>query len=634
MALSPVHFARFSQNMRAHSLLTALRLNQRALFATQDQLATGLRFEQPSADPVGAARVINLDRRLGWIDRVKANLGQVNATLNETDSAMQDALTLLTDVQGHIVQATGDTLSADERLALVPVIDAMLAQLVAIGNRKYLNTYLFAGHGTTAPFALEQGGVVYSGDDNARRTLVDTDQTEDSFTIPGFEFFGAGATVVRGTVELGPAVTSDTRIVDLVSGRGGDVQLGRLRVTTPSGDIEIDLRGAATVGDVVDMLNATLPASVRASSGPAGIALIAVNGGFNVEIAEVGGGQMAADLGLLTGGLADRMQPVRAKLTPRTRLPDLNGGAGFNLLGGMVIRNGDRTATLQLDDAQTVEELLNRINESDVGVWARIAADGQRLELISRISGVDLAIEENGGPAAGNLGLRTFHAGTRLSELNGGRGVETVSGGDIRFTTASGATFDVGLAGATTVQDVLNRINTGTGGAVLATLAAVGNGLVLVDRTPGMGAFSVTALNDSPALRDFGLDGTPVGRVLTGRDVHTLRVDGPFTALLELREALAQDDRDGLVVAGQRFDRVLKQMQVVQGRMASRAKSMSDRLTRVEAESDATKALISDVRDVDFSEAAVRFQQLQTALQANLTVAGRIMNLSLLDYLR
>jgi flagellar hook-associated protein 3 FlgL len=634
MALSPVHFARFSQNMRAHSLLTALRLNQRALFATQDQLATGLRFEQPSADPVGAARVINLDRRLGWIDRVKANLGQVNATLNETDSAMQDALTLLTDVQGHIVQATGDTLSADERLALVPVIDAMLAQLVAIGNRKYLNTHLFAGHGTTAPFALEQGGVVYSGDDNARRTLVDTDQTEDSFTIPGFEFFGAGATVVRGTVELGPAVTSDTRIVDLVSGRGGDVQLGRLRVTTPSGDIEIDLRGAATVGDVVDMLNATLPASVRASSGPAGIALIAVNGGFNVEIAEVGGGQMAADLGLLTGGLADRMQPVRAKLTPRTRLPDLNGGAGFNLLGGMVIRNGDRTATLQLDDAQTVEELLNRINESDVGVWARIAADGQRLELISRISGVDLAIEENGGPAAGNLGLRTFHAGTRLSELNGGRGVETVSGGDIRFTTASGATFDVGLAGATTVQDVLNRINTGTGGAVLATLAAVGNGLVLVDRTPGMGAFSVTALNDSPALRDFGLDGTPVGRVLTGRDVHTLRVDGPFTALLELREALAQDDRDGLVVAGQRFDRVLKQMQVVQGRMASRAKSMSDRLTRVEAESDATKALISDVRDVDFSEAAVRFQQLQTALQANLTVAGRIMNLSLLDYLR
>jgi len=32
----------------------------------------------------------------------------------------------------------------------------------------------------------------------------------------------------------------------------------------------------------------------------------------------------------------------------------------------------------------------------------------------------------------------------------------------------------------------------------------------------------------------------------------------------------------------------------------------------------ATRVLLSDVRDVDLAEAAVRFQQLQTALQANL----------------
>ncbi len=634
MALTPIHFARFSQNMRGHTLLTALRQNQRALFNTQNQLATGLRFGQPSEDPVSAARAINLDRRLGWIERVKTNLGQVNATLNETDSAMQDALNLLTEVQGHIVQATGDSLSPDERQALVPVIDSMLSQLVALGNRKYLNTYLFAGHGTTAPFALEQGGVLYRGDDNARRTLVDTDQTEDSFTVPGFEFFGAGATVVRGTVDLSPAITADTRITDLVSGRGGAVQLGRLRVTTPTGPVEIDLRGAATVGDVVDLLNAGLPASVRADVTPGGLVLRAVGGPIDIDVAEVGGGQVAADLGLLTGGLADRMQPLRAKLTPRTRLPDLNGGLGFNLGGGLVIRNGERTATLQLDDAETLEEILNRINQSDAGVWARVAADAQRLELVSRVSGVELAIEENGGPAAGALGLRTFHAGTRLSELNGGRGVETVPGGDVRITAASGATFDISLADTTTVQNVLDRINTGTGGAVRAALAVVGNGLVLVDTTLGFGPFRVEALNNSPALRDLGLDGTLAGRVLAGRDVHKLGVDGPFTALLEMREALERDDRSLLVTAGERFDRVLKQMQVVQGRLASRAKTMSDRLTRVEAESDATKTLISDVRDMDFTEAAVRFQQLQTALQANLTVAGRTMNLSLLDYLR
>ena len=59
-----------------------------------------------------------------------------------------------------------------------------------------------------------------------------------------------------------------------------------------------------------------------------------------------------------------------------------------------------------------------------------------------------------------------------------------------------------------------------------------------------------------------------------------------------------------------------------------------DRRDRVEAESTATKSLLSDVRDVDIADAAVRFQQFQTALQANMQTASRVMNLSLLDYLR
>jgi len=39
------------------------------------------------------------------------------------------------------------------------------------------------------------------------------------------------------------------------------------------------------------------------------------------------------------------------------------------------------------------------------------------------------------------------------------------------------------------------------------------------------------------------------------------------------------------------------------------------------------------VRDVDMTDAIVRFQQLQTALQANLSTASQVLNLSLLDYL-
>ena len=61
---------------------------------------------------------------------------------------------------------------------------------------------------------------------------------------------------------------------------------------------------------------------------------------------------------------------------------------------------------------------------------------------------------------------------------------------------------------------------------------------------------------------------------------------------------------------------------------------MIDRADRADYEATATEVMRSDVRDADLAEAIVRFQQMQTALQANLSTASQVMNLSLLDFLR
>jgi flagellar hook-associated protein 3 FlgL len=635
MSISAVNLARVSLNLRTQNLLQALQRTQLGLYGVQNQLSTGLRFTQPSQDPVGATHALTLQRRLGQIQQVKTNLGQVEAVANEADSAMQDALSLATEAHTLAIQSVGDTLSPEERRALVPVVDAQLSQMVTLANRRHLNTYLFSGQETGAPFTLDLGGVVYNGNGNPQSALVDTDGTQEAFTVPGVDFFGAGATTVLGTVDLDPALTLDTRIVDLDGAQGRGVELGRIRLSRPSGDVDVDLRGSATVGDLVDKLNAGLPADLRASLGARGITIRSVGGtGQQVIVREVEGGRTAGDLGLL-GTFTDARDgdPLQPRLTTRTPLSALGGGLGLDLSGGLVIRNGGQSATIALDDAQTMEEVLQRINSAGVGAWARIADDGQHLEIRSRVAGTNFSIEENGGQAATALGLRTLCAGTKLSALNGGQGVATVTGGDLRVTTSDGTVIDVSLAGATTLQGVLDRINAAGGNALQATLADQGNGLVLTDTTLGAGTFTVAALNDSPAVHDLGLDGAVAGSVLTGRDVNLQRADSPFTALLELRDALQRDDGTTLVVAGERLDRVLKQMQVVQGRMASQARSLADRSTRVDAEADGTKSLISDVQDVDFTEAAVRFQQLQTALQANLSVAARVTNMSVLDYL-
>jgi flagellar hook-associated protein 3 FlgL len=635
MAVSSVNLARISNNLRAYNLLEALRRNQVGMFRVQTSMSTGYRFQQPSDDPVRAGSANELTRQLDWMNQIQGNLDKVNAALNETDSAMSDAVDLVSQAHTLVLQAVGDTTTQDERRALVPVAQSIIDQLITLGNRKYLGTYLFAGHQATAPFELTGDGVVYSGDDQRMRTLVDTDRSEDAFTVSGQEFFGAVSAEIRGSVDLDPGLTTDTLVSDLRGGVGRGVELGRIQVSAGGAPTEIDLTGAATVGDVIDKLNAALPTGVRATLGPRGLTIgRATPGGAPISITEVAGGCTAADLGILgtfNGNVGADLDP---RLTLRTRLTDINAGSGFNLAGGFTIRNGERSATIQPDQCQTVEELLNAVNHADADVVARIGDDGRTLEIRSRVSGATLRIEENGGQAATALGLRSLAGATPLAALNDGLGIETVAGADLRITTADGRTADIDLDGARTVQDVLDRLNAAAGGAYTAGLVATGNGLLIHDNTAGGGTLSVTALNGSLAAHRLGLDGTASNGELVGRDVNPVRVDGPFTALMDLRLGLATDDRGALQAAGARFDRVMQQMRQVQGQMASRAQAMSQRRDRVETEATATKALLSDVRDVDIADAAVRFQQFQTALQANMATAARVMNLSLLDYLR
>lgn len=635
MALTPVNLARISFNQRAFNLRESLRTNQVDWYRTQNQLVTGLRFLQPSEDPLRAASAAQLERRLERLALADNNLRSVNGVLTEVESAAQEAIDLFEQARTLVVQCLSDSTSDDERAALVPVVNSVIDQLISVGNRQYLNTFLFAGHENSAPFELTNDGVIYRGDANRRATIVDSDLSTDTFTVPGQEFFSAVSGQVQGAVDLDPALTLETRISDLDGAANRGVQLGRIVVTAGAERTEIDLTGCATVGDVIDRLNAELPNGVTADIDERCI-ILRQGLGVDVSILDVGAGRTAVDLGLAgTFNAPERAGPdLNPRLTLRTQIVDLQAGAGVDLSATFVIRNGPHSATIDLSAAETLEDVLNAINHANIGAWARLGSDGATLEVVNRVSGTDFAIEENGGQTATNLGLRSFYGGTTLASLNDGSGVRTVAGNDLRIVTANGTTIDVDLDGALTIQDVIDRLNAAGGGAIAADLAATGNGLSIRDLTVGAGTLTVQALNDSPAAQDLGLDVAAAGNQILGRDVYPVRVDSPFTALLELRDGMITGDRLTLMAAGERIERVLEDMQRVQGQMASQARMMADRAERVETENVATQTLLSDVRDVDFTDATVRFQQLQNALQANLTTASKILNLSLLDYLR
>ncbi len=636
-----VNLPRISQNLRAFNLLNTVRASQTRLFDLQNQLATGLKFQRPSDDITGATAAGRFDQRLDTLKIVERNLNSANAVLGSGEQAMSDAIDLLRNARDIALQGVGDTIGADERASLSTVVESLTDQVIAVANRKHLDTFLFSGRAAGSyPFQRTDYGVQFTGDAGRLQTIVDSDLSQDTFTISGQEFFAAVSPSVQGNVDLNPAVTPDTRLADLRGSIDTGVTPGRIHVSDGTTDALIDLSGADTIGDVMDQLNAHMPDTLTATLSNNSIVINSTRADAAITI-EDDGGSTAIELGIIQATPVSVIngKDLNPRLTARSTLASLQNGAGVDLSAGLTITNGPQQAQVDLAGATTIEEVLNRINRTNIGVRAEIAPDGDHLLVRNELSGADLRVSERGGTAAAALGIRSLQTGTPLTALNHGQGVGTVQGDDFRITTADGTAVNIDLdsiAPATTgsIQDVINLLNSAGGGAITAGLSNNGGGIVIQDNTTGAGTLTIEKLGLSPAIDDLGLNVTASGGVITGTDTNGVHVNSPFSALLDLKNGLANNDREAINAASARLEAALTQMERVQGQLAAKANQMRERSSRVEDESTATQVLLSDTRDVDIADAVVNFQQVQTALQANLQTASQVLNLSLLDYLR
>jgi flagellar hook-associated protein 2 len=290
----------------------------------------------------------------------------------------------------------------------------------------------------------------------------------------------------------------------------------------------------------------------------------------------------------VSGGFQDRTSPLqagtltiesaRAQVNSRTQLDELNGHTGVHR-GSFKISNGSQEAVINISDAFTVGDVVERINAAGIQVSASVSGDGLVLKDLSGTGSV-LRVQEVGtgktaadlgfgtgfsysttGELAGDaaiylaastpvsalndgLGLRTALAGgdftidaggksisvnlsdilsttTRLGRLNHGQGVRL---GTIRVTSKDGTTATLDLSGATDINGVKQAIEGAFGGGRLSVVVS-GSRLIINDNT------DVTKLTDDQksdfiiedvtgyAARDLGFDGRSSKGKISGRDV-------------------------------------------------------------------------------------------------------------------
>lgn len=649
----PAVGTRTSNQSNITRLLFQIHNDQSAITDLQTQLSTGRRVTKPSQDPGAAIRALAAQRGLEYKSQITDNLQSADTILSTTESTLDQVQTVLTQMRGLTVEAAGNTLSDEQLGALAAQVDASLQKLVELGNAKFRDQYLFSGsHVLDSPLNGSGDTIRFSGDGFELETISDFASTIAA-NVTADDAFGVVSERVTGIEDIDPSVAPETQLAHLH--RGDGIRPGAIEINDGVFQVEIDLSDAHDLNDVIEAIEATPvgPRSLSVTLSTNGIDIEYADGlGGILRVGEVGAGNTAADLGI-NNATSSGLSPVVGTdldsiATISTRLDQLFGGTGVGDPNSLTITQGDDTYIIPTSGLNTIEDLINRVQLSGARVNASLDSSGRFLEIRSTESGSTLAIGENGSDLATTLGLRTFHAGTLVSELNLGQGIfVSETGADLVLTRNDGSEFEIDFSGVQTVDDVIQQINNNVANfnpstRIVASIATVGNGIVLTSPT-GTQQIEVRNVGGSKAAEGLGLTprgdastvGTTVGTdsVIGGSDVSGFEVEGAFTSLIRLRQAIETGRNDDIDRIASALDNDLARLSLARGHVGTRQQSI-DSIKDLNAEQQLLLTQIeSDELDADLASVISDLAGREAALQASLKVMGQTTRLTLFDYI-
>ena len=320
------------------------------------------------------------------------------------------------------------------------------------------------------------------------------------------------------------------------------------------------------------------------------------------------------------------LQPALDRSTP---LASLRQGQGIQPGSIAITDRAGNTASVDLSQAVTVGDVIDAISAaSGVNVTATVNSTQSGLTIVDDNAAPvrNLAIADVGNtPTARDLGIAVDRPGpivgpplhprltptTSLNLLYEGRGVHL---GTIHITNGTQET-DIDLSSAHTMGDVLFAINTSSAG-VQATFNADGTALQVRSTNTSTVAV-VTEVGGSQSAAVLGLGG-----------YDTLNM------LSLLQEALQKDDRPALSALVTSLDEGGRGVMALRTEVGVRTNTVS---STAEIQADLATYLtsrLSETEDSDVAEVFTRLAQLNVGLQAALATSARIMQSTLLDFLR
>ena len=351
-----------------------------------------------------------------------------------------------------------------------------------------------------------------------------------------------------------------TRLASLNDGSGINIRtsLPDLQITFSDGSPTLDIAfgEATTLGGVLQAINEADPARLGAQISTDGdrIELLDLTSGAGTFSASSPvGGTAAENLGLTGSDVGGVITSRRLQAGLNTvLLSNLVGGKGLDGLDVVQLtdRAGGPAVDVDLSSAETLQDVVDQINDAGTGIVARVNDAHSGILLMDTTGGAGNLIVANGDATntadrlgiavdgaqntvdSGPLNLQVVSRNTTLASLNGGSGVAPRS---FVITDSTGERDAVQLNQAgeeiTTLGGVIDAINALDVG-VLARINDRGDGILLTDTAGGAETLNVREVGPGTAAADLHLVGEAVEVDVDG--VPTQTIDGSTTQTIQL----------------------------------------------------------------------------------------------------
>ena len=318
-------------------------------------------------------------------------------------------------------------------------------------------------------------------------------------------------------------------------------------------------------------------------------------------------------------------------LNSATLVSSLNGGTGVKDGSISLKDRAGNLSTVNITSSMTLGNVISAITNASSNITASINSSGNGITVIDTSSVIknSLTISEvAGGTTASNLGIfgkkdgniegadlnTTLSTATLISELNGGQGLSL---GSISIVNGAEASAAVSLSSATTIGEVITIINGAASGTVTASINSAGNSLQVVSKNSSTVAI-VNNIGTDTTSEQLGIGG--------GRNV--------INTIIKLKQALQSGDTFAILATLDNLDSGLNNInesRAIYGAVTNRITS-TENIHQQNIVSQNEQ--ISNIEGADMVKAASEFAAMESALQASLSSTARIIQPSLLDFLR